>query len=229
MATTISIVCPECGKQVKAPENVLGKKVRCKFCQAAFVASSGASKPPAGKSGKPAAGKSGKVTPPPKAVAKPADTKPAKKPVMDDDDDDPNPYVMTNVNLAPRCPNCANEMESEDAIICLICGYNTSTREQFQTRKVHALTFGEHFMWLLPGIGCALAVLSALGFDVWYLLKIDDLVGPVEKEFFWGILSHGGIKLWVVIMSLFVTYFAGKFAIKRLILHPKPPEVEKKK
>ena len=72
-------------------------------------------------------------------------------------------------------------MESEDAVVCLNCGYNTQTREQFQTRKVHDLGGGEHFIWLLPGIACALAVLIVIGFNIWYLLKIDDMVSMGER------------------------------------------------
>ena len=67
MATpTILIVCPECGKQIKAPENVFGKKVRCKFCQAAFVArprtdatAPGKKEKPAGKPAKAPVSKTG--------------------------------------------------------------------------------------------------------------------------------------------------------------------------
>jgi hypothetical protein len=227
MATTILIVCPECNKQIKAPDNVLGKKVRCKFCQAAFVArKGGADKASAGKSAKPPAGKPAKPAAGKPAAEKPPAAKPAK-PVLDDDDDDPNPLGMIDINLAARCPNCANEMESEDAVVCLNCGYNTQTRQQFQTRKVHPLTGGEHFIWLLPGIACALAVCSVIGFDIWYLMKIDDLVDP--DSWYSAMWAHSGIKLWVILMSIFAIYIAGKFAVKRLILHPKPPEVEKKK
>jgi hypothetical protein len=216
MATTILIVCPECNRQVKAPDNVIGKKVRCKFCQAAFVARKGPDKPPPGKPAKSPAGKPDK-----RPTGKPA------KPVLDDEEDDPNPYGVTTLDLTPRCPNCANELENADDIICLHCGYNTQTRMQFKTRKVHDLRFGEHLLWLLPGIACVLVVLGVLGFDIWYLWKIGDVV---DQSAWWGeALSHSGIKLWVVIISLFIMYLAGKFAVRRLILHPKPPEVEKLK
>jgi hypothetical protein len=220
MATTILIVCPECGKQIKAPDNVLGKKVRCKFCQAAFVASKGGGKKPAGgKPGKPAAGKSAPVP-----AAKPS------KPAIDDDDDDedgPTLYGLTDVSLAPRCPDCANEME-EGQIVCLICGYNTRTREKAQMVKTYDNTFMDKFIWLLPGIACALAVCILIGFDIWYLLKIDDLVGK-DDSWYLTMWTHHGIKTWVVIMSLFGIYIAGYFAVKRLILNYKRPEVEKRK
>jgi hypothetical protein len=152
--------------------------------------------------------------------------KPAKRPA-DEEDDDPNPYGLIDVDLVPRCPDCANEME-EGAIVCLICGYNTQTREKAKTRKVYHLTFGEHFLWLLPGIACALAVCIVIGFNVWYLMKIDDLLGN-EDSWYLFMWAHSGIKLWVVLVSLFLIWLAGKFAVKRLILHPKPPEVEKLK
>ncbi|MGH7172893.1 MAG: hypothetical protein ACRELF_01765 [Gemmataceae bacterium] len=224
MATpTILLVCPECGKQIKAPEHVFGKKVRCKFCQAAFVAKPGTDKKVPGKAEKPA-GKAAKAPP-----VKPAPAKPAKPAAHDDDDeDDANPYGLTDVNLSARCPDCANEME-EGAIICLTCGYNLRTREKAKTRKIYHLTAMEHFFWLLPGIACALAVCIIIGFNIWYLLKIEDLVSWENDNFFLGMWTIGGIKLWVVIMSLGLIWLAGKFAVKRLILHPKPPEVEKLK
>jgi hypothetical protein len=33
----------------------------------------------------------------------------------------------------------------------------------------------------------------------------------------------------MIIFSLIIMFFAGKYAIKRLILHPTPPEIEIKK
>ncbi len=224
MAATILIVCPECDKEIKAPENVLGKKVRCKSCQATFVANKAKkSKGPPAKSSKSSAGKSAKPS-----SGKSASGKPDKRAVEDDDDhDDPNPYGMIDMSFVPRCPDCANEME-EGAIICLTCGYNTRTRVRAKTRKVYDLTFGEHFIWLLPGIACALAVCIIIGFNTWFLLKINDLIDE-ESPWYLYMWRSGGIKLWVVLPSLGLIWLAGKFAIRRLILHPKPPEVEKLK
>jgi hypothetical protein len=220
MATPIHIVCPKCGKQVKAPENALGKKVRCKFCQAAFVASTGEGKAPPAKSAKPPAAKGAK-SPADKKTNKPA------RLTLDDEEDDPNPYILQDVSLAPRCPDCANEVE-EGQVICLHCGYNLRTREKAKTRKVYDQTFKDYFKWLLPGIACALAVFSLIGFNTWYLIKINDLVDD-NSPWYLYVWSVRGIILWVVIMSLGLIWLAGKFAVKRLIFHPRPPEVEKLK
>ena len=220
MAATILIVCPQCGKQIKAPENVVGKKVRCKSCQAGFVAASPVLE---GKKGKPP-----NKPAPPAAIKKPPEKPAPAKSNMDDEDDDPNPYGLVDVDLSSRCPDCANEIE-EGAIVCLTCGYNTQTREKAKTRRVYDLTGGEHFLWLLPGIACALAVCIIIGFNIWYLLKIDDVISWENDNFFLGMWTISGIKLWVVIMSLFLIWLAGQFAVKRLILHPKPPEVVKTK
>lgn len=223
MAATILIVCPECDKQIKAPDNVLGKKVRCKSCQATFVANKAKkSKGPPAKSSKSSAGKSTKPS-----SGKSSSAKPTKRAVDDDDNDDPNPYGMIDMSFAPRCPDCANEME-EGAIVCLTCGYNTRTRTKARTRKVYDLTFGEHFMWLLPGIACFLAVCILIAFNSWYLYQFK---GPVDETESWYIAMwySFGIKIWVVVPSIGLIYLAGKFAVKRLILHPKPPEVEKLK
>jgi DNA-directed RNA polymerase subunit RPC12/RpoP len=217
MAARILIICPECGKQVKAPEKVLGKKVRCKYCRASFVASDSGGKTPPSKSAKPT-GKGAK-SPADKKTNKPARLR------LDDEEDDPNPYILQDVSLAPRCPDCANEVE-EGQVICLHCGYNLRTREKAKTRKIYDQTFKDYFFWLLPGIACALAVFTLIGFNAWYLAKIDDLVSDDWYSAMW---SHRGIKTWVVIMSLGLIWLAGRFAVKRLIFHPRPPEVEKLK
>src|SRR5262245_31899131 len=147
---TVTITCPECDKQIKAPAEVLGKKIRCKGCGSTFAAR---------------ADEAQLARPAPKPAPKAA--KPAPKPKPTDDDEDANPYGVTDLDMAPRCPNCANEMESREAVICLHCGYNTLTRERARTRKVRDVTGGQHFVWLLPGILCVLLVFSLLGGIFW--------------------------------------------------------------
>lgn len=230
MAPSILIVCPKCGKSVKAPEKVLGRNVRCKYCRASFVAAISGEKTPSSRSQTEHGSEKKKKSPTGKDTIKPPASKDTVKPArltLDDDDEDPNPYILQDVSLAPRCPDCANEID-EGQVICLHCGYNLRTREKAKTRKIYDQTFKDYFFWLLPGIACALAVLSLIGFNAWYLTKFNDLVDDNSSFFLW-VWSVSGIKLWVVIMSLGLLWLAGKFAVKRLILHPRPPEVEKLK
>jgi DNA-directed RNA polymerase subunit RPC12/RpoP len=215
MADTITVTCPECEKAMKAPADAQGKKVRCKACGHTFVIKGG-------KKDKPAADK-----PPGKAAAaKPAPKPAPKKGAADDDDeDDGNPYGLTSTEKGHRCPECANEMESEDAVVCLHCGYNTLTRQRHQTRKVHDTTGSDQFIWLLPGILCVITIIILIALDIWYAMQIKGLVKDAWYEF----IGSGACTLWFIIISLFGMFFAGRFAVKRLILHPMPPEIEKSK
>ncbi|HVS36187.1 MAG TPA: hypothetical protein VMS17_11450 [Gemmataceae bacterium] len=221
MAEAITIACPECDKKIHVPAEAVGKKIRCKGCEHVFVVPA-----PAGWKAAPAKAAPAKKAADPKA-AKP---KPAKPKV--DDEDDPNPYGVTALDTAPRCPECANEMESEEAIICLICGYNTRTRSRAVSRSVEDVTGGTWFLWLLPGILYALGTCLILTFDLLYTFSLRFLwFGEAEKNEEWtAMFAHPGFVLWgvwapsVIVMVGFVT-----FAVRRLILNPRPPEREKKK
>src|SRR5579862_3195660 len=106
MPATIKVICPECNKEINAPSEIAGKKVRCKVCGNVFRAE------PAGVPG--SAGI--KAAASPKAAA----TTPVAPISTDDEDEDSNPYVVSSdVETAARCPECANLMESSDAVICL--------------------------------------------------------------------------------------------------------------
>jgi hypothetical protein len=228
MAEPLSCDCPECDKTLKVPAEMAGKKVRCKSCGATFVA----------KGSKAAVTKAApaKDKPKPKAKPKPKDEddddapipiKEEKKPSLDEDEEDANPYGVTEEYLGPRCPDCANAMEEGD-IVCLHCGYNTQTRERSRTRKVHDTTEMDYFLWWLPGIACVLTIIFLITWDIVYCLKIQDWVDyddPGAPWYWW--IGHFAIKLWMVIISLFFMFYAGKFAVKRLILDNQPPEVEK--
>jgi ribosomal protein S27E len=204
MAATVTITCPECDKQIKAPAAVLGKKIRCKSCGHVFLAQpTGARARPAGKPAKPRAG---------------------AKPAPEEDEEDANPYGVADLQLAPRCPNCAADMDAED-VVCLNCGYNTVTRQQFRPKKVRDVTGFDVFLWLLPGILCVLVILALITFDVVYCLMIDDWI---DKEAWYSFLASLGVKIWLVIPTLFLMYVLGRFAFKRLIIDNSPPEVVEK-
>jgi predicted Zn finger-like uncharacterized protein len=239
MASTITITCPECAIQIKAPAGVEGKKIRCKSCGHAFVARAAPPEVeavqeeagPAKKAAKaPVKAPAAKAPPARPAPAKPKDKppakgdKPAKKPPAEEDEEDDNPYKVTALDDAARCPECANEME-EEAVVCLHCGFNTQTREKARTRKIRDVTGFDMFLWLLPGIACVLAIILLIGFDILYCVKIEDWI---EKDAWYDFIAHYGFKIWIVIPSLFLMYKAGYFAVKRLIINNTPPEVEEK-
>jgi DNA-directed RNA polymerase subunit RPC12/RpoP len=199
MATNTVIACPECKKKFKSREDLEGKKIRCPACNHPFVVrSEAADKGPA-----------------PEAKGKPK---------WEEEDDDPNPYGVTTLDLTPRCPHCANPLESADAVICLFCGYNTQTREMGYTKKVVAKTGGDQFAWLLPGFANVLGIVIFINLDIFFCLLLPDMVRGEEG---WQLLDAESMRLWTVVISLFAIWTMGYYAYKRLILEPIPPEREK--
>src|SRR3954462_12245485 len=114
MANGSVITCPKCQKKFKGKGNLEGKKIKCPLCAAVFVVPGDkATETPTS----PAAAA---------ASAAPEMTPMAASPPLgfaDDEDNDPNPYGITELDVAPRCPNCAQLMADEKAFICLFCGY----------------------------------------------------------------------------------------------------------
>jgi DNA-directed RNA polymerase subunit M/transcription elongation factor TFIIS len=238
MPATITIACPECDKQMKAPAAAEGKKVRCKACGAIFVAVvevevvdevdevDEVEEVPAKKPAR-------KAPPPPpskKAPPPPAKGGPAKSPAKNDEDDD-NPYGLTFEDLSARCPECANLMASEDAKVCLYCGFNTETRERSRTRKVKEQTPLDIFLWLLPGIACALAVVLMVAWIIIHWGPLINWMGldPEKDKDTWIFMVVAlYTKIWTTVILAFLIFNAGFFAIKRLAINYKPPEIEEK-
>src|SRR5437870_5782693 len=110
MATPgIRISCPNCQQQMTVPDSVRGKKVRCKGC--------------------------GGVIPVPGGVDTRMRTEQAQAQATADaasmiDDENKNPYGVTETSLAPRCPHCAYELDPPDSRICLHCGYDMVRRQR---------------------------------------------------------------------------------------------------
>lgn len=207
MSASILVSCPHCRKQIRAPEEAQGKKVRCKNCGQIFPLEA-----PAGK----------RPSPPPRAA------KPPGRARFEDEDDDGNPYGVTTLDLTPRCPACAAEMESDDAIICLDCGYNTQTRQRAQTLKVIRTTFLEWALWLGPGILCAAALVPLAGVLVylwadrlsWHVslptLPFEPNGDPPKDRQLY-------LRIWGGVFTAAIMFFSARFAFKRLVLHFKPP------
>jgi hypothetical protein len=192
MANTITIICPECEKSLKAPAEIIGKKIRCKGCGHTFVAKA----PKAGKQ--------------------------AKK--SNNEEEEEGAYGMTEEYLGSRCPDCANAM-GEDDVICLHCGYNTVTRQRPRVRKVRETTGGDVFMWLLPGIICAVVVVALITVDLLYIFLIDK---DMFEEAWYDFIGGKGLKIWVSVIVVFFCFVAGRYAVKRLIFNYTPPEIEEK-
>jgi hypothetical protein len=213
MSGIINVACPQCKQQIRAPAEALGKKVRCKGCGNVFPLN------------------------PPKAAAK-AQAKDKAKPkppphpkAADDLDDDGNPYDVTDLDLTPRCPHCAGEMESAEAIICLNCGYNTQTRQMGKTVKAMQNSFGDWVMWLGPAILCVLGVVAMAGVICYLWLPWFDIntfpsremalpkdVDPETQKDKWL-----PARIWGGVVAAAFLWGCGFFAVKRLILNPHPP------
>jgi DNA-directed RNA polymerase subunit RPC12/RpoP len=205
MADKVPIICPECAKQFQAPLDIVGRKIRCKNCGKAFVAKQ-AEDVGLGQKKEDAATFS----------------------IKDDDDDDDGdgtPYEVTSVDLAPRCPACANELESETAKVCLHCGFNLETRTAAEKRRVKDVTGGDMFVWLLPGILCAVGFFICLGFFVSMIfLRIGWQWESQPDQ--WQVTCLNCCTLWWCLFMIWFMYLQGKFAVKRLIYENQPPEVE---
>jgi DNA-directed RNA polymerase subunit RPC12/RpoP len=207
MASTIAVSCPKCEKQIKAPAELAGKKIRCKECRHVFIVKA---PPGAARAARPAKGAV------PVAAAAEAE------------DDNPDPYqVRDHVSILPRCGYCAKELETEDQVICLNCGYNMRTRERVQPKKTYETTGGQKFAWLLPGILSALGFLTLIGIVVVFWLVFPQW--EEDSKEWYGIFFGLWARIWGTVICGFLGFAAAKYAINRLIMDPTPPEVEKKK
>lgn len=216
MATTIAISCPKCEKLIKAPASVAGKKIRCKDCHHVFLVEAPEAKAepaPDVKAKAPQAAKAG-------GIAKVAEKK------HDDTVLDDIPYQVNDMDFLPRCPYCAKELESEDQVVCLNCGYNLRTRERIKAQRTYDLTGLDFFVWLLPGIACTLGLLAMIGSIVvfWTVFPNWEKDGADG----WGWFLYGlHARIWLSVIFAFIGFFFAKYAIKRLIFNFRPPERER--
>lgn len=205
MAGMILITCPECKKQLKGPEELQGKRVRCKACGQVFAVRASAPNTSAAKKTAPAQ--------PPKAQG--ASSPPKEQP----EESEANPYRLTDVLLSVRCPQCAAELESPDAILCLNCGYNTRTRQRMTTIRTYAHTPLDWIIWLAPGIGTLLATLAMIGLIcfLWIPAGLEKAAGGA----WWG---HFSVQIYGSFFAGLIVWIAGKYAFRRLVQNPRPPE-----
>jgi hypothetical protein len=172
---------------------------------------------PSDKTAEPTAPPAGAaLSPSPEAAPAPAS---APLGFADDEDSDPNPYGITELDIAARCPNCAQLMADEKAFICLFCGYNTLTREVGKTQKTLSHTPMEIFAHLFPGIAVALTAFAFIVGITYFSVVLPNDLYKTSFTF----LDHESLRMWFTIIVLGLVWGCGTFAYKRLIVFPTPP------
>jgi DNA-directed RNA polymerase subunit RPC12/RpoP len=210
MAAVPSIVCPSCKKSFKGRAELIGKRILCPGCKHPFVV-------PAAKA--PAV---------PVSAGKKADAAaPSAPPPLSfkEEEEDNVKYTLGDVDESHRCPNCANAMESEDAIVCLHCGYNTQTRTWGQTKKVVERKWMDWFWWHFPAYSALSVIIGKVTGALYYCLVMPYTVQEDSWTAFF--VDHESTRLWVVIFGLFTIWAEGWMVYWRLIIHPAPPEKTK--
>jgi hypothetical protein len=156
-----------------------------------------------------------------------------------DDDNDTNPYGVTHDDLdVARCPHCADVLDPPDTKVCLTCGYDLLARRRHESRKVWAPTFGDYAKHHLPAVGLLLVAAAFITLIVFIFLGYtgeafreigleNEQEDPVTKKKGF-VVPPGACGLPVVVLSLFIVYKSGWFAIKRFFINWRPPENIKK-
>ncbi len=223
MASTFVVACPDCGKQIKVSDEVVGKKIRCKECGGIFPVKKPKETAPAKTA---PAKKDGKAKPPDAEQPK----KKTNAELNEEDDDGKNPYALAKSDEGvARCPNCVKELESADAKICLHCGFDMEMRKRHEVKAIYEPTGGEIFQWLLPGIAAALAVIALVTVSIFVL---DQTKGWMRGGWFhdeengkdiW-LVKPGCFNFFTIVVAGFACYHLGRIAYRRLVINNKPPE-----
>jgi hypothetical protein len=196
----IEITCPECGNKRAVPDDLLGKKIKCKKCQGVFTVKAA-------------------------AAPKPGAKKPVEKARPDDDEGGADPYVMREENLAARCPHCALPLDPPDAAVCLHCGYHMQKRQRVISKQVYETTAVDYMLWHLPTLACFVAIGVLIGLDVFCVMNMSGWLKDSTVE---GTIPPGCFSTWIVILTLFLIWLCGRFIFRRLVWKFTPPEKEKK-
>ncbi len=242
----VEIQCPECDNPLKVPDEVLGKKIKCKQCGTAFVAKDPRAKPSkpggAAKPTKPGAGVAVKKEKAPEPEPKKEEPKPSPATLRFQDDDDegakPNPLGVINESDVPRCPFCAKELDPPDAVVCIHCGFNNVTRVRAESKKVWAPDASDWMNHLGPGVIALVLCVALIVFDVICLLNMrewmtgsfletetPDVTDPSRKKM---LVKPGAFIAIIWAATVLPIVGTGRFAIKRLAIEYMPTEKLKK-
>ena len=242
MSSTVDVACPNCKKTLKIPPTIFGKKVKCKYCEHAFVV-----RDPDEDGDEDAAAKPAK---PSKPGAKPA-AKPAASavttasgccrrsaattsPFLDDDDDGKKVGAHRGRGSSGGfCPHCTpKELDPPDAKVCLNCGFNNLTRDKAHTKKLWASTTEDWMIHLLPGIVGLVICICYIVWDFVVYFKMrewmhESFLEMDEKD------ATGKLKFYVppgffitlnLVISIVVCVPCSKLAWRRLVKEFQPPE-----
>ena len=211
----VSITCPACRKRIKGREEHLGRKIRCPNCQNSFVAEADAEEgaAPLAFADDPAPAKAKAPRPKPVSAVKAA----APEPVDDAQ------YGIENIDTARRCPNCAELMANETAIICIHCGYNTLTRSYGKTKRVYGASRAEVLRHLTPALAFTATFVVLVLLVLWYNTVVPPWFNGTKRDW----VVHESLRMWSAMIVVAALWWFGFQAFKTFVLHPLPDEVEK--
>ncbi|MBN9521942.1 hypothetical protein J0H58_26070 [bacterium] len=242
MPDTLDVKCPTCGKTLKVPSTLVGKKVKCKGCDTAFAVTAPAAKPAAKSVGAAlAAGAKAGAKPAAKPAPPPEPEKP-KSPFLDDDEDEVDEQGRVKAmevirdSDVPRCPHCTVELDPPDAVVCYHCGFNNVTRVKAETKKVIASDATDWMAHLAPGVIALVLAIGLVVVDVICLLNMSDwLAGSFlemdEKDIMGNkkmYVKPGAFVALIIAFSIIGIIPLGRYAFRRLVLNYKPAEKVKK-
>jgi hypothetical protein len=247
MPDTLDVKCPTCGKTLKVPAALAGKKVKCKGCDTAFaVAAPGGAKPAAKSVGAAlAAGAKAGAKPaarPTHAIPPPPEPEKPKSPFLDDDEEELDEQGRVKAmevireSDVPRCPHCTEDLDPPDAVICVHCGFNNVTRVKAETKKVIESDATDWISHLAPGVLALLLAIGLIVLDVVCFLNMSSwLEGSFlemdEKDIMGNkkmYVKPGAFVTLIIAFSLVAILPLGRYAFRRLVLNYKPEEKVKK-
>jgi hypothetical protein len=215
MSDAVSVVaCPFCDKQFRIQAKSLGAKLRCKGCEQIFTAEAVPSKNPSPRSPKPVPPAGKKTESPPKKNA-------------DDEEEEGGAYGAIQEQEPPRCPNCVQELESENQVICLNCGFNNKTRTLNRVKKVQHKDFVDYLKWHAYPIVCTIIfIITAVLLILYYVRYRQWAIDNRAEDTVAWLLSNQVSQIYIWVAALTIFWKCGKPAVTRFIFHPHPPEEE---